>query len=89
MSDNKKPILKDTLAEEFEIEMERRLKTAAFVRALYPELDIVEAAALLRDPDFLFKMIGILENFEDESVTVEDLARIKLFFEGEGVEEEE
>lgn len=59
------------LEREFDIDIERRLRTAVFVKALYAkrgvEITETQALELLRDPSFLEMMISVLLNFGEEN----------------------
>ena len=83
--------LKETLEDMFDIGIERRLRTAIFVQALYPKLTMVEALEKLRDPIFLRKMIGVLNKYVEESPDdpEESLVKIRTLFAVKHGEEEE
>ena len=74
--------LKKTLEREFDINVERRMRTAVFVQALYPELTLTEALKKLRNPKFIQKIIYILTNFEQEirESTDTDLSDLMIRF---------
>ena len=75
--------LEKTLEELFDINVERRMRTAIFVQALYPELTLVEALEKLRDPKFLLQMIRVLRSFKEDDPTEdveESLAKVKALF---------
>ena len=87
----KKEPLKETLEGMFNIDIERRMRTAIFVQALYPDLTLIEALEKLRDPDFLRKLISVLNSYTKESPDdpEESLAKIKALFAVEYEDEEE
>ena len=87
----KREPLKETLEGMFNIDIERRMRTAIFVQTLYPNLTMTEALEKLLDPNFLIQMIHILKNFEGDQTDDPDesLARIRTLFAVKHGEEEE
>lgn len=86
--------LREYLEELFNIDIERRMRTAIFVRALFPELSEREALEKLRDPEFLAFLLNLLTNYSssiaETAETVEQAAeKVKALFSATRIEEEE